>query len=233
LNKILIHLFFVTILIIPLILYTGFTFYKFYKIEKATYDTRYIYKNLPFLTGQVVLFGDSRIKSWSPEPIFENLTVINRGVSGETTTQMMFRFELDALIPQPDYLIIQAGINDLVLASMESKPLEKSIRRQQCIDNLRNILDQATAKGINVILLSIVEPYKLGVIRSVLWGKDLTELVREVNKQIYSTHSEYLINTNNILPQSRDVKKDALHFTDKAYEILNGEIYSHIKKHYY
>lgn len=218
---------------IPLIVYTGFTFYRFYKIEKAASDTRYIYKNFPFLTGQVMLFGDSRIKSWSPVPVIENLTVINRGISGETTAQMMFRFELDALTPQPSYLIIQAGINDLVLASMERKPLEKGMRRQQCIDNLRNMLDQATAKGINVVLLSIVEPYKLGVIRSVLWGKDLTELVREVNKQLYSTHSSYIINTNNALPQSSETKRDALHFTEKAYKTLNSEISTYIQKHYY
>lgn len=229
-NKLILNLFLVVGLATLLLLCSP-TFYKFYKLEKASLDTRSIYKGSPSLFKQVILFGDSRIKSWNPTPIFQDFTVLNRGVAGETTPQMIIRFEQDVIALQPDLLVIQAGINDLVLASMASSPLEKSERRQQCVDNLKNMVDLASKKGIKVILLSIVEPYKLGALRSLLWGSDLTELVQEVNRQLYVTHSNHMLNTNNFLPQSSDVKKDALHFTSKAYEILNYEIYIHTQKH--
>lgn len=178
-----------------------------------------------------MLFGDSRVKSWNPKPIIGDFTVLNRGVAAETTPQMMLRFEQDVLALQPDILIIQAGINDMVIASMADTSLEVKMRSQQCVDNLRTMVDLATAKGINVTLLSIAEPYKLGIIRSVLWGGNLTELVQEANRQLLSTHSNFMVDTNNLLTQTNDVKKDALHFTHKAYGVLNNAIYSHIQSH--
>ncbi len=211
-----------------LVLFVGVNYYKIYKLKKANVDTRNIYKDSPSLFNQVVLFGDSRVKEWGPTPVIGEFVALNRGVSGETTVQMVLRFEQDALAIQPDFLIIQAGINDIVIASMMGSQLEKSIRLEQCVNNLRNMVDLAVAKGIKVIIFSIAEPYKLGIIRSVLWGRDLTELVREVNRQVYSTHSNYIIDTNNILSQTSNVKKDALHFTYEAYEVLNNEIYSHL-----
>lgn len=39
--------------------------------------------------------------------------VLNRGINGERSDQILFRFKRDAIIPKPDYAIILAGVNDI------------------------------------------------------------------------------------------------------------------------
>ena len=60
--------------------------------------------------------GDSITESWSnysPEFFSEHGFLINKGISGETTPQMLDRFEADVLSLKPEGVIILAGINDI------------------------------------------------------------------------------------------------------------------------
>ena len=66
---------------------------------------------------RVVLIGDSRIARWPTSAIGDEFEVINRGIGGETVAQMARRFDRDAIALEPDVVLIESGMNDLVAAS--------------------------------------------------------------------------------------------------------------------
>ena len=64
---------------------------------------------------RVVFMGNSITEGWStlqPE-FFEGKSYINRGISGQTTPQMLIRFRQDVIDLQPKLVVILAGINDI------------------------------------------------------------------------------------------------------------------------
>ena len=68
---------------------------------------------------RVVFMGNSITEGWStlqPE-FFEGKPYINRGISGQTTPQMLIRFRQDVIDLQPILVLILAGINDIAAVS--------------------------------------------------------------------------------------------------------------------
>ncbi len=210
------------------------TEYREQKILRVTFDNSDYYKPLlplaSYEKNTIVLFGDSRIKQWNPLPKIEGVDILNRGISEETTAQMMLRFKKDVLDIEPDIVIIQAGINDLVAASIADYELKNRIYKNS-ISNLEKMVDQAVKQEIIVIFFKVVEPYELGLIRSVLWGDDLRNLVQTANEELlkFSDKSNvYVFDANKALHQKDqwkpDVNRGTLHFTAKAYQLLNDEV---------
>ena len=65
---------------------------------------------------RVVFYGDSITDSWGRKPgtvFFPGKPYVNRGISGQTTPQMVVRFEQDVVHLQPAVVIILAGTNDV------------------------------------------------------------------------------------------------------------------------
>ncbi len=70
----------------------------------------------PHNSKKVVLMGDSITQSWAsfnPEFFVNNSFLINKGISGETTPEMLARFHDDVIAIEPDVVMILAGINDI------------------------------------------------------------------------------------------------------------------------
>ena len=63
--------------------------------------------------NRVVFFGDSITEGWHLDEYFPGKPYINRGISGQTTPQMLIRFRQDVLDLQPKVVIILAGTNDI------------------------------------------------------------------------------------------------------------------------
>ena len=62
---------------------------------------------------RVVFFGDSITDGWKLDSSFPGKAYINRGISGQTTSQMLVRFRQDVIDLQPHVLLILAGTNDI------------------------------------------------------------------------------------------------------------------------
>ena len=63
----------------------------------------------------VVFMGNSIIQGWKqadPE-FFSNPKLLNRGIGGQTTPQMLSRFEQDVIAVKPRAVLILAGTNDI------------------------------------------------------------------------------------------------------------------------
>jgi lysophospholipase L1-like esterase len=63
--------------------------------------------------NRVVFFGDSITDMWKLEEYFPGKPYINRGISGQTTPQMLIRFRPDVIELRPKIVVILAGTNDI------------------------------------------------------------------------------------------------------------------------
>jgi len=200
-----------------------------------THNTHYQEDNAKLLDKsqkRIVLFGDSRIQSWKNLPQIGSLTWINRGIGGETTAQMRSRFEHDVLALQPDVVILQSGINDLLVMNV-APDFEQAIVHQ-CDNNLKFFVETLTKRSIEVILLSIIPPapIKRHWIRSSQWHKDLLQKIEQINHywlNLSPVKHLHIIDTVRVFQGKneqwhKDVYRDLLHLTPTAYKFLNEAI---------
>jgi lysophospholipase L1-like esterase len=102
--------------------------------------------------NRVVFMGDSITEGWhftGPQGSFSGKPYINRGISGQTTPQMLVRFRQDVIALKPKVVVILAGTNDIA-GNTGPETLE------QIEDNLASMADLATANHIRVVLCSIL-----------------------------------------------------------------------------
>lgn len=63
--------------------------------------------------NRVVFFGDSITDIWHLDRSFPGKPYINRGIGGQTTSQMLVRFRQDVIDLEPKVVVILAGTNDI------------------------------------------------------------------------------------------------------------------------
>jgi acyl-CoA thioesterase-1 len=105
--------------------------------------------------NRVVFMGDSITEGWhfdGPDGSFSGKPYINRGISGQTSPQMVLRFRQDVIELQPKVVVILAGTNDI---AGNTGPMTL----EQTEDNLASMADLATANHIHVVLCSVLPAY--------------------------------------------------------------------------
>ena len=95
---------------------------------------------------RVVFLGDRLTDLWGKggAPFFPAKPYLNRGIAGQTSAQMLVRFHQDVVALQPKVVVIQAGLDDLPVAT-----------EGVIADNFLSMLDIARANGIRVVLASV------------------------------------------------------------------------------
>ena len=135
--------------------------------------------------NRIVFMGNSITEGWSNfvPSFFEGRPYINRGISGQTTPQMVLRFKQDVVDLRPKVVVILAGINDIA-GNTGPMTLEQSR------DNLIAMAQLAKVNGIKVVLSSVIPAFDFP------WnpGMEPAEKVVALNKMI----KEYA-NKNNIV----------------------------------
>jgi acyl-CoA thioesterase-1 len=103
--------------------------------------------------NRVVFFGDSITEGWSRDGgFFPGKPYVNRGISGQTTPQMLVRFRQDVIALRPKVVVILAGTNDIAGNTGPSTP-------EMIEDNLASMAEIASANGIRVVLASILPAF--------------------------------------------------------------------------
>jgi lysophospholipase L1-like esterase len=98
---------------------------------------------------RVVFLGDSITENWVlADPGFFEGGVLNRGIGGQTTPQMLVRFRADVIALKPQMVHILAGTNDV--AGNTGPSTEQDFK-----NNIMSMVDLARANGIRVVLGSI------------------------------------------------------------------------------
>ncbi|MDE1146177.1 MAG: SGNH/GDSL hydrolase family protein [Azospirillaceae bacterium] len=98
---------------------------------------------------KVVFMGDSITQLWVEKtPDFFKPGWVGRGISGQTTAQMLMRFRQDVIDLHPKVVHIMAGTNDLAQNLGPVSP-------QQLKNNIMSMVELAQAHHIKVILAGI------------------------------------------------------------------------------
>ncbi len=103
----------------------------------------------PAVAGRVVYIGDSITDGWPLAESFPGKPYVNRGISGQTTAQMLVRFYPDVLALEPDAVVIFAGTNDI---ARNNGPQTLQMIRH----NIMAMTELAQGHGVKVILGAIM-----------------------------------------------------------------------------
>ena len=169
--------------------------------------------------GRVVFMGNSITEGWSttlPE-FFKGKPFINRGISGQTTPQMLLRFRQDVIDLKPEVVHILAGTNDI---AENTGP----ISLEQIRDNVLSMVQLAKANGIKPIVCSVLPAYdypwrpnKNPNIKIPKLNAMLAEMAAE-NRVMYLDYFSEMADNRNGLPQKYTT--DEVHLTKAGYEVL-------------
>ena len=165
---------------------------------------------------RVIFFGDSITIGWPLPEYFPGKPYINRGISGQTTAQMLVRFRQDVIGLQPKAVVILAGTNDI---AGNTGPT----RIEDIEANYASFAELARAAGIAVVFSSVLPVHNYTPESQEFFAQRPTEKIVELNRWlkayctahdcIYLDYFSVMVDKNGWL--GKDLAKDGLH-PDKA-----------------
>ena len=168
---------------------------------------------------RIVLMGDSITEFWltiHPE-FFAGKSYIDRGISGQTTPQMLIRFRPDVINLHPDVVVILAGVNDVAGNTGPTTP-------EKIIGNIKSMVELAKANAIKVILCAVLPA------NDFYWRPNdkaaetiihLNQLIHSYAKQHHIPYVDYhtaMADTINGLP--KEFSNDGVHPNLKGYQTM-------------
>lgn len=119
---------------------------------------------------KAVLFGDSITEGWVRQDpdFFTANNLIGRGISGQTTSQILVRMRQDVVNLHPKYVVILCGINDIALNDGYAVDVETAV------GSIKSMCDIARANKIKPILCSLLPSYKF------YWRPSVTDCYEKV-----------------------------------------------------
>jgi lysophospholipase L1-like esterase len=170
--------------------------------------------------NRVVFMGDSITQGWrieGPAGSFPGKPYINRGISGQTTPQMVLRFRQDVIDLKPKVVVILAGTNDIA-GNTGPETLE------EIEGYLATMAELATANHIRVVLCSILPAFDYP------WkpGMEPAPKIDEVNKWMKSyadDHGHIYVDYHAAMKDERDglppaLSKDGVHPIAAGYAVM-------------
>jgi lysophospholipase L1-like esterase len=188
--------------------------------------------------NRVIFIGDSITDSWDDGgfgEFFPGKPYINRGISGQTTPQMLLRFRQDVIALNPKTVLIHAGTNDIA-GNTGPMTLEKTG------SNMASMAELAKANGIKVIFASVlpVSDYnrrkngELYVQTKQRPPEKITELNNWLknyaarNGHVYLNYFDAMVDEKGFLKP--DLAYDGLHPNAKGYAVMTPLAEEAIKK---
>jgi len=173
----------------------------------------------------VVFMGDSITDLWQQERFggfFPGKNYADRGISAQTTPQMLIRFRPDVVALKPKAVVILAGTNDI---AGNTGPMTN----EEIQNNLMSMAELAKANGIRVVLASItpVSAYHVGnavpqtTRRPVARIKAMNDWMKSyaaANKHVYLDYYSALIDGTGML--KAEFSEDDLHPNAAGYKVM-------------
>jgi lysophospholipase L1-like esterase len=177
---------------------------------------------------RVVFMGDSITDFWvQPRfgAFFPGKPYIGRGISGQTTPQMLIRFRWDVIALQPKVVVILAGTNDIAgnTGPMTLEEIE---------GNLVSMAELARANGIRVVLASVMpvsnyghgrdgNPVDMRIKRPPEKILELNAWIKKYaaeNGQVYLDYFSAMVDDQGLL--KKDLSEDGLHPNAAGYAVM-------------
>lgn len=178
--------------------------------------------------NRIVFMGNSITEGWpnhSPA-FFQNTAYINRGISGQTTPQMLLRFRQDVIDLEPAVVVVLAGINDIAGNTGPSTV-------EMIMDNIISMAELAQANDIEVILCAVLPaasfPWRpeIAPVEQVL---DLNEKIKtycEANSFLFVDYFSAMVDKENGLQAA--LTYDGVHPNQAGYEVMAPLVQQAIK----
>lgn len=164
---------------------------------------------------RVIFFGDSITNLWNLQSYFPDQAYVNRGISGQTTPQMLVRFRSDAIALRPKIVVLLAGTNDI--AGNTGRTTIEQIK-----SNLMSIVELAKYHQIRMILSSILPVSELAsVTRSRQKIQTLNAWIEQYCAENDCTYLDYysqMVDDRGFLRSH--LSADGLHPNEAGYKIM-------------
>jgi len=169
--------------------------------------------------NRVVFMGNSITEGWAKlfDTLFAGKPYIGRGISGQTTPQMLVRFRQDVVALQPKVVVILGGTNDIAGNTGPSTI-------EMIEDNLASMTEIAKANGIRVVLVSVLPvfdyPWKRGlepapkIVALNTWMKAYAARVGAVYLDLHTPMADERQGMR------ADLASDGVHPTAKGYALM-------------
>lgn len=201
---------------------------RHFKVQERTEDwarySHYEEKNKQTERPKIVFMGNSITRGWyaqHPE-FFEENNYAGRGIGGQTTYQMLARFQSDVVDLHPKAVVILAGTNDLASNCGVISP-------KHIVQNIKSMCEIAKANKIRPILCSVLPVYQYnwnkerGIVADKV--KELNALIEAYAKQNGITYVDYysaLVDERGGLPE--EIAKDGVHPNMNGYTKMEATI---------
>ena len=178
-------------------------------------------KLAPATSKRVVFFGDSITDLWRLNEYFPDRDFVNRGISGQITSEMLGRMKADVLELKPQAVLILAGTNDLA----------RNIPLKTIENNFEMMADLASSHGIKIIFASVTpvndfhkseNPARDHVsARPPVYIKALNDWLRAYTSQHgygYVSYFDAVVDKDGLFTD--DLTDDGLHPNAKGYRLM-------------
>lgn len=179
---------------------------------------------------EVVFMGNSITENWAcfhPE-FFKDNNYCGRGIGGQTSAQMLVRFQSDVIDLHPKAVVIMAGTNDVALNDLWVAP-------EQVLNNVKAMCTLARAHDI-IPIISSIPPCKAFVWRPVV--KDAAQTIVGINKElkayaeanqiVYVDYHAALADETMGFP--KNLSNDGCHPNPDTYYLMEGLVMRAIKE---
>jgi len=194
-----------------------------FKDENKNVDLPSPYEN------RIVFMGNSITQGWIEQrpQFFADKPIINRGISGQTTPQMLIRFRQDVVDLKPKVVVILAGTNDIAGNTGPST-------FEMIMDNIKSMTEISKVNGIKVILSSVLPafdyPWRPGLNPNEKIPA-LNKMIKEYSDQndiIYLDYFSAMVDNNNGLPIKYSA--DGVHPNAEGYKVMEPLVEEAIEK---
>lgn len=169
--------------------------------------------------NRVVFMGDSITDGWKLAEYFPDKPYINRGISGQTTPQMLIRFRPDVIALKPRAVLILAGTNDIAgnTGPMTLEMIE---------DNYASMAELARANGIKVIFASVLPIHDYGKTKvserrspeQILKLNEWLKNYCRANGHVYLDYFSKMVDEKGML--KAELANDGLHPNAEGYKVM-------------
>lgn len=167
------------------------------------------------------MLGDSITEGWAKQDpdFFSNNNLVGRGISGQTTSQILVRMRPDVVNLHPKYVVILCGINDIALNDGHAIDVETAV------GSIKSMCDIARANKIKPILCSLLPSYNIRWRPSVTDSYDkvlkFNELLMAYAKEQHLKYVDYFSLLSDDDGKIRpEYSKDTVHPTLEGFKVM-------------
>lgn len=177
---------------------------------------------------RVVFMGNSITEIWysTHAAFFNEHHFAGRGISGQTSAEMLVRFRTDVINLHPKFVIINAGTNDIAHNNGE-------IKLENILGNIISMTELAKANQIRPILSSVLPSNhmrwrpQVSPADSIIKLNKMIKAYADRNGYKYIDYYSALVNEEKGLPEK--YSKDGVHPTMDGYSIMEGLVLKALK----